>query len=179
MDPLMELLYRTAVQEFGTQLPLPLSLQGNPLREANKRRTDFLRFIEARVTANARQVQGEIPGIDYLHQCPLLATQLRADQDLTQRTHLFLDDVPDPDARINIALRLYAGYLDTAKTIAWGVTGRKNTASTRFNEIQAIEARAAADAIYRAGVETAPHYKWRVLGEGIYREGIPAGAIGY
>jgi hypothetical protein len=90
---------------------------------------------------------------------------------------LFLDDVSDADSRINITLRLYAGYLDTAKTIAWGVTGRKNTAATRDPEIRQIDGQATTDPIYLAGVEVAPHYKWRVLREGIYREGIPAGAI--
>ena len=73
--------------------------------------------------------------------------------------------------------RLYAGYLSAAKTIAWGVTGGKHTAATRAASIAQIEATARGDPIYAAGVETAPQYKWRVRGEGIYRDGIPAGSI--
>ena len=106
-----------------------------------------------------------------------LAAGLRGHADLNARLTLFLDDVADADHRISISLRLYSGYLEAAKTIAWSVTGRKNTAATRFQEIQTVEARAAVDGIYLAGVEAAPHYKWRVLGEGIYTEGIPAGSI--
>jgi hypothetical protein len=90
---------------------------------------------------------------------------------------LFLDDVPAVDARISITLRLYAGYLDAAKTIAWGVTGRKNTPATRATDNHTLQTRAAGDPIYKAGVETAPHYKWRCLGQGIYKEGIPPGAV--
>ena len=177
MDPLMQLLYETAIQVFGTPPPLPPSLDGYPLREANKRRADYIRYIEEQLTAAARVIQEQIQGVNLAQQCPALADQLRQEQVLDQRTTLFLDDVSSTDQRLNITLRLYAGYLDTAKTIAWGVTGRKNTAATRFNEMQAVEFRAAADPIYRAGVEVAPHYKWRVRGEGIYGEGIPSGAV--
>lgn len=176
VDPLMQLLYETAIQVFGAPPPLPPSLDGYPIREATKRRADFIRYIEEQLTNCVRTVQGQIPGVNLAQQCPALAAQLRGDQTLDQRTGLFLDDVADRDQRINITLRLYAGYLDTAKTVAWGVTNRKNTAATRFAEIQVVEARAAADPIYRAGVEVTPHYKWRCLGQGIYREGIPAGA---
>ncbi len=177
MDPLMQLLLETANQQFGAPPVLPLSLQGNPLREATKRRADFLKLIDQLITADAREVQKQVPEADYTRQCPMFATRLRANKELEQRTALFLDDVPDFDTRISISLRLYAGYLDTAKVIAWGVTGRKNTASTRYQEVQIVEARAAADTLYRAGVETAPQYKWRVLAEGIYSEGIPTGSI--
>lgn len=177
MDPLMELLLETANRQFGAPPVLPLSLQGNPLREATKRRADFIKLIDELLTADARRVQTQIAGVDYDRQCPMLASQLRADGELNQRTALFLDDVSDFDRRLSISLRLYAGYLDTAKVVAWGVRGRKNTAITRHQEIQLVEARATNDPVYRAGVETAPHYKWRVLGEGVYSEGIPAGAI--
>jgi hypothetical protein len=46
-----------------------------------------------------------------------------------------------------------------------------------YAEIVIVEARAAADLMYRAGVEAARRYKWRVLGQGIYSDGIPAGSI--
>jgi hypothetical protein len=177
MDPLMQLLLETAIRAFGSPPPLPLSLQGNPLREATKRRADFLKLVEQLLTDEARRVQRQVPSRDLNQQCPQLAAGLRANNDLDQRTRWFLDDVPDFDHRINISLRLYAGYLDTAKVIAWGVTGRKNTPITRYQEIQTVEQRATPDPIYRAGVETAPQYKWRVLAEGIYSEGIPAGSI--
>ena len=52
-----------------------------------------------------------------------------------------------------------------------------NPAATRTNEMSQIATRAMADHIYLAGVEAAPHYKWRVLRQGIYREGIPAQAV--
>jgi hypothetical protein len=87
-----------------------------------------------------------------------------------------LSDVPDYPSRLGPSLRLYAGYLSAAKTIAWGVTGGKHTAVTRAAAIAVVEAEAQKDLIFRAGVETAPHYKWRVRREGIYNDGIPAGS---
>jgi hypothetical protein len=62
------------------------------------------------------------------------------------------------------------------KMAAQGARSKREGPVTRFAEIQVVEARAAADPIYRAGVEVTPHYKWRCLGQCIYREGIPAGA---
>lgn len=173
-DPLMELL-RLAADVIGPPPMVPLSLHGNPLREATKRRADFLRLVDSVITTDVRIAQGLAPTT--AAQAPLLVSRLRANTELEEKTRLFLDDVVDADTRINISLRLYAGYLEAAKTIAWGVTGRKNTAATRFNEIQIVEARAAGDAVYRAGVESAPQYKWRVLREGIYRDGIPSGFV--
>src|SRR6266542_5978924 len=105
MDPLMELLYQTAILEFGNPPPLPPSLQGTSLRDANTKRADYLHYIEEQVTDDARIVQAHLPGINHPHQCPLLAIRLRGNNALLQRTGLFLDDVPDANARINITLR--------------------------------------------------------------------------
>jgi hypothetical protein len=172
-DPFMGLLLATANQS-GPPPVLPLSLQGNPIREATKKRADYLKLIDQVIEADARQVQQRLPGDDYARQSPLLASTLRANNKLKELTAWFLDDVPDFDTRINISLRLYAGYLEAAKVIAWGVRGRKNNANTRHDEIQIVEARAVSDSVYRAGVEAAPHYKWRVLREGIYSDGVNA-----
>jgi hypothetical protein len=55
--------------------------------------------------------------------------------------------------------------------------GGIHTAATREAGIAIIEATAQNDPILKAGVETAPHYKWRVRREGIYNDGIPVGSI--
>jgi hypothetical protein len=177
-DELMELLRQTAILQFGAPSSLPLSLNGNPLREATKRRAEFLRIVQKPLSDHGHAVLNSIPGPNYPAQCADLAVRLRGETNLTAPAALFLDDVADADARISISLRLYAGYLDTAKVIAWGVRGRKNTAATRNHEITAIvEAKAVGDCIYEAGIEAAPHYKWRCLGENIFSEGIPPGSI--
>jgi hypothetical protein len=176
MDPLMQLLLQTAIHCFGNAPRLPLSLQGYPLREATKKRADFLQLIAGLLTDVAQPILDHVPPLGQAEYTQF-AGNLRAHAQLNSQLALFLDDLANNDERIHIALRLYVGYLETAKVIAWGVTNRKNTAVTRFQEIHIIETRAAGDAIYSAGVETAPQYKWRVRGEGIYTDGIPAGAI--
>ena len=157
--------------------PLPVSLQGNPIREATKRRADFIQFIAEELTKPAREVLTTFVGFDLPVQCMALLARLSGNAELQRLTAWFLNDVPDYPSRLGLSLRLYTGYLSAAKTIAWGVTGGKHTAVTRAASIAAIEAIARNDLVFKAGVEMAPQYKWRVLGEGIYSDGIPAGSV--
>lgn len=177
-DPIFELLEKAA-PTIGATPGLPLSLSGNPIREATKRRADLLLEVENPIAkAVAKAQQGVTDLYDFNPQIPKLIAALQSDAafDTGGYVALFLDDVASKDDRINISIRLYLGYLSGAKVIAWKVKGRKNTSATRYQEIQEIEKKAAADPVYKAGVEAAPRYKWKVKAEGIYREGIPAGS---
>jgi hypothetical protein len=176
VDPFMTLLLETA-NHGGLHPPLHASLQGTPIREATKRRADFIRLIDEELTKPAREVLTVFAGFDLSVLCAALWGRLSGNAELQRLTAWFLDDVPDYPSRLSLSLRLYSGYLSAAKAIAWGVTGGKHTATTRANSIKAIEAVAQVDPIFAAGVETAPQYKWRVRREGIYHDGIPPGSI--
>jgi hypothetical protein len=85
-----------------------------------------------------------------------------------------LTTVTCPLQRINIMLRLWAGCLDTGKTIAEGTRSGPNNAKTRTNNAAVIEAIAAADPVYEAGMEAAVIIKRR-RGEKFSFDGVPAG----
>ncbi len=176
-DPTMELARRTA-ERFGPAPQLPASLQGSTPREANIRRTELLKEIENLLDREIRSVQGSVLDAYQLEpQIPLLTQRLLLSSEIDQITRGYLPDVPDLSARINIALRLWAGYIDGAKVIGPRTRDEDNTAETRQRDIRVIEAKVAKDPIYAAGVEAAPHYKWRVLHQDIYRDGVPVGSI--
>jgi hypothetical protein len=173
----MELLRQTA-ECLGPPPKLPPSLNGTTIREANQKRTALLRKIGAIIETDVRTAQKSgVDAYDIRPQIPVLAKRLEGNQAFDQLTKLVLSDVAVKAERTNIALRLYAGYLDMAKTIAGSTRHETNNSSTRQRVIPKVEAKAANDPIYAAGVEAAPHFKHRELGEDIFREGIPAGAI--
>jgi hypothetical protein len=71
------------------------------------------------------------------------------------------DAIPERQARLNLALRLWAGGIDAKMLRIDFVTGpgttKRITPETRAEAFsQSIDLRAADDAIYRAGVEAAP-----------------------
>lgn len=176
-DPTMELMRQTA-EHLGPAPALPQSLDGATLREANEKRTILLKEIGNIIEADLRASQGAVPDpYDIPPQVPLLAARLEGNNAFEQLTKTVLLDVPDKAQRINIALRLYAGYLDVAKTIAEGTRYEKNDASTRQRDIPKVEAKAVNDPIYTAGVEAAPHFKHRELGQDVFRDGIPDDSI--
>lgn len=185
-DPMMNLLLQTANYHWLASSPpltLPPSLQGdaqaaNQLRDATKKRASFIHWIEEDLAVEAQRVLDTFAGLDLSIQCPGLMGRLDGNARLQQRTAWFLgDSLPVYRDRLQVCLRLYAGYLGAAKTIAWAVTGGRHTDATRAAANQLIETNANNDEIYRAGVETAPLYKCCCLGEPIFRDGIPNGSV--
>jgi hypothetical protein len=176
-DPTMELMRQTA-GHIGPPPALPLSLRGATIREANENRTVVLKAVGNAIDADLRPVQNAAADpYDVPPQVPVLAARLLQDKALDALTANLLPDVADQAERINIALRLTAGYLDAAKTIAGNTRSVINDASTRQRDIPTVEANAVNDPIYTAGVEAAPHYKHRDLKQDIFRDGIPDGSI--
>jgi hypothetical protein len=176
-DPTMELIRQTA-EHLGPPPELPGSLDGTTLREANGKRTALLKEIGNIIESDLRQVQGSVPdAYDIPPQTLLLAARLDNNQALDQLTARVLPDVSDKAERTNIALRLYAGYLDVAKSIDAKTAAGPNSTATRQRDIPIVEAKAANDAIYAAGVEAAPQFKHRELDQDIFRDGIPDGSI--
>jgi hypothetical protein len=176
-DPTMELMRQTA-EHLGPAPALPSSLDGATLREANEKRTALLKEVGNIIEADLRAAQGAVPDpYDIPPQVPLLATRLEGNKALDQLTKRVLSDVPDKAERTNIASRLYAGYLDVAKTIAGSTRHETNDASTRQRDMPKVEAKAVNDPIYTAGVEAAPHFKHRELRQDVFPDGIPKGSI--
>jgi hypothetical protein len=183
-DPTMELARQTGLNLNWHGLVLPASLMGGTLREANERRTRFLQEIDdPLINGQVTPVQAA-SAVDPYDLTPQIQEVTRALQrvlpasPVAQVSGRHMHDVPDLLTRIAIALRLWAGYMDAAKVIdAVGTRYELNNRNTRQRDIPTVEAKALGDGIYMAGVEAAPHYKWRVLGEAICREGIPAGSI--
>ncbi len=83
-------------------------------------------------------------------------------REIDARVDSLADAIPERQARLNLALRLWAGGIDAAKMLRIDfVTGPGTTEriapETRAEAFsQSIDLRAADDAIYRAGVEAAP-----------------------
>lgn len=98
-----------------------------------------------------------------------IAKQLAKIADVTKDD---LPDVPDSLVRINIVLRLWAGCLETAKTIALETKSGPNTPKIRSDSALHIDQVASIDPIYEAGVEAALAFKKR-RGQPISFEGIP------
>jgi hypothetical protein len=74
--------------------------------------------------------------------------------------------------RIAVALRLWTGCIEAAKTIALGTRSGPNSAEIRAAWFSQIDARAATDAVYRAGVEAAPAFQRERQNE-ISFDGVP------
>ena len=87
-----------------------------------------------------RAVQGAAADVyDLPPQVPRLAARLGSNQALDQLTARVLTDVREKSERINIALRLYAGYLDAAKVIAGSTRHETNDATTRRRDIPKVD----------------------------------------
>ncbi|MGH2713857.1 MAG: hypothetical protein ACRDM7_08235 [Thermoleophilaceae bacterium] len=78
----------------------------------------------------------------------------------------------DPLSQVSTALRLWAGCLDAAKAVANETRSGPNTEATRAQAFQHIDAQAASDALYCAGVEAAPAFRQR-RGHPYYLDGVP------
>jgi len=108
---------------------------------------------------------------------PKLASRLPNNNELAEITRRFMPEVSDFMARLNIALRMWAGYMDAAKTIAETTADGPNTSQSRQQNMAMIEPRAEQDPIYAAGIVAAPSLKRRKKGESIIQDGIPTGSI--
>jgi DNA-binding MarR family transcriptional regulator len=70
-----------------------------------------------------------------------------------------MPEVKDTTTKSNIALRLWAGCISAAKMIALETKSGPNTPEIRDRAFTLIDSIAREDAIYRAGVESAPAFK--------------------
>ncbi len=102
-----------------------------------------------------------------------LATRLRVIAEVSER---FITDVPDGLTRLNIALRLWAGCISAAKTIANETMSGQNTPERRGEIMRDIDQVAGTDAIYAAGVEAAPSFK-KLRNQGYSFDGVPNGSL--
>jgi hypothetical protein len=89
-------------------------------------------------------------------------------------TKEYFPDVYNPLIRINIGLRLWAGCLDGAKTIALETRSGPNSAQARNIAASYIDQVASTDPIYEAGVEAAVAFKKR-RGDPFSFDGVPSG----
>jgi hypothetical protein len=83
-----------------------------------------------------------------------------------------MPDVPDAITRLNIVLRLWAGCLMAAKTIAEGTRSGENTPQSRRDNFAMIDDAARNDRIFEAGVEAAPAFKGE-MDEPYFLDGVP------
>jgi hypothetical protein len=78
------------------------------------------------------------------------------------------------DQKVSVGLRLWSGCLSAAKTISSGTEEGINTTGKREYLFGGIDEEARQDAIFRAGVETAPPWKRRIgQGDDIFLDGVP------
>ena len=98
-------------------------------------------------------------------------------RDLAATTAECIDDVQDPLQRINIVLRLWAGCLMGAKTIADQTNDGPVTPQDRQSNVEQIIApRCKSDAVFAKGVEAAPAFK-RLLEQDYFLTGVPAESL--
>ncbi len=183
----MELARRTA-ESFGLLPFLPLSLQGRTLRQTTTYRAVFLDRISQPLFDELEQVQrdgGPLIAQEGLSEqdryliprIRLLARRIPNHPVLAELTRHLIPDVPDLMARLNITMRMWAGYMDTAKAIDEKTMDGPITPEQRGRWMLQIDHIAATDPIYAAGVVATPTYKRRMLREPIFREGIPQDSI--
>jgi hypothetical protein len=90
-----------------------------------------------------------------------------------EESRLLMSDVTDDQERLNITLRLWTGCVSAGKTIASATRSGANTAEVRATAFRGIDARAAGDRVFEAGVEAAP--AWKALrGDEVSFDGVPA-----
>jgi hypothetical protein len=77
--------------------------------------------------------------------------------------------------RVSVAFRLWSGCLMAVKTIAHETRAGPNTASGRAEGFAAIDALAAEDVLFRAGVEAAPAFL-AARGQSFCLDGVPEGS---
>lgn len=91
--------------------------------------------------------------------------------ELAELTQAPIPDVFDAAKRTNIALRIWAGCIHGAKTIALKTENGPNTPEGRSQTSVDIDRLANRDPIFRAGVEAAPLFK-KLIAEEISLDGV-------
>jgi hypothetical protein len=91
---------------------------------------------------------------------------------ITDTSASYMPDVSAPLERLHITLRLWAGCISAAKTIAHLTRSGPNSAEGRAQAFASIESLAMADVIFGAGVEAAPTFLRR-RGQDYSFEGVP------
>jgi hypothetical protein len=125
----------------------------------------------------AHEINESLPKGDllFLHSSEEITRRLSETANLSQR---YMPDVANPLERINISLRLWAGCLDAAKTIALETRSGGNTPTIRAEIFTGrIDPITRVDPVYAAGVETAPTVKrvnWR---QDYSFDGVPVSSI--
>jgi hypothetical protein len=99
----------------------------------------------------------------------VLGAQVR---NMAVRTEPLIPGLADPLDRAAVALRLWAGCLTAAKAIAAETRSGPNTSAGRAEQFAEIDQRAAADLLFRAGVEAAPAFK-RLRKQAVELDGVP------
>jgi hypothetical protein len=147
---------------FGLELARGLSASSIdlpvPLVDA-KRRAEFVHAIDRPLLIDdAGHLQPAALGA-HLHVIATTSVEL-------------MPEVADPLDRIAIALRLWAGCLMAGKSIAMETRDGANSVDSRRGAFQEIDAVAATDPIFCAGVEAAPDFK-RLRGDEVSLDGVP------
>jgi hypothetical protein len=125
-------------------------------------RTQFILSIDGQL----------MTGDDAAAQLSALGARLRY---LADTSASVMPEVPYEFDRAAIALRLWAGCLAAAKTIADATLSGPNTAELRAQAFQWIDRVAEEDTIFCAGVETGPSFK-RARNQPYSLEGVPSGS---
>lgn len=94
---------------------------------------------------------------------------------LSTRLDRYFPRSTGPLWRVGVALRLWAGCIGGAKTIAFKTAAGRNSTASRTMCNGWLEDGCRQDAVYAAGVETAPVFKRR-RGQRVYFDGIADGA---
>jgi hypothetical protein len=159
VDPTSDIMYLWAKQ-CGDTKQLPTSLKNNGLKQA-----EVVEFVNMTL-ANQRSKNANFPVIltDLSEKDEFIQT-IRENKDTLQR---IIHDVLSDRDRKNIALRLWAGCLDAAKTLRYAYVSERNPDGTTKREepitpqgrhtafTSKIDHNAKQDPIYNAGVESAP-----------------------
>jgi hypothetical protein len=95
---------------------------------------------------------------------------------LSTRLDRFFPRSTGPLWRVGVTLRLWAGCISGAKTIAFKTAAGVNTTEARTMCNGWLEQGCQQDPVYAAGVETAPVFKRR-RGQRVYFDGIAEGSV--
>jgi hypothetical protein len=144
---------------LGTIRNLPSSLS------SVEKRAELVNAIEGPLILDSEGKPSLLPGIE-------TKERSRRQSEIAKASASFMPDLSET-MRINIALRLWSGCLDAAKTIALETMSGPNTPSIRTEIFsRKIDEIAQADGIYLAGVEAAPAFK-AMLNQRVSFKGVP------
>ena len=163
VDLNMEIAYSWA-QELAQTVSLPQSLENVKIR------ADLINKLNNRLNIDINrdlELGSKTGQLHYLDK-----QQMELLGDITRLIHRYIDGYNDENKLASIALRLWAGCLSAAKTIAHGTRDGENTVSIRNSIFNSIDERCKIDSVYRAGVETAPIWK-RQIGDTFSFDGVP------